>query len=218
MANTARKNDFTKIYLEKKWRSDETVSGPNSMVDNAQTALEGIRECINRTDIGIKSILDIGCGDFIWMCNIIMRSNINYLGTDIVSELIADNKLKYPDVNFKEMDVCIDLIPNGFDLIILRDVFIHLSLEDIGRALNNLKITNFKYLMSTTYTAETVNREMPKKRQMYHPLNLSLPPFNFGKPVKLFNNEKMFLKKSAKEDFIMVKGRHLGLWRREDIL
>ena len=40
----------------------------------------------------------MACGDFLWMNKIIEQTNIDYLGIDIVEELISENKNKYKKI------------------------------------------------------------------------------------------------------------------------
>ncbi len=214
--STDRQQEFKRVYINKLWKADETISGPNSMIINSQSAREGIQYCIDH--LSVTHITDIGCGDFIWMKDIVKSNeSISYIGLDIVPELIQDNKKKYLNHDFYVHDFCVDSLCYT-DLIIVRDVFIHLSLADIQLALENIRSTDFKYILSTTYMAVTENIEMPRKRQMYHPVNLSLSPFNFRDSIKLFDNQTMVEKNTNKTESISVPGRYLGLWKREDIL
>ena len=96
----------------------------------------------------IKSILDMPCGDFLWINEIIKNKDIEYLGIDIVNDLIEKNKTKYLNnkINFETHDIVNFKTTKLFDLIIIRDLFIHLDLNDIKY--KNLNEINFKVYCS----------------------------------------------------------------------
>jgi 2-polyprenyl-3-methyl-5-hydroxy-6-metoxy-1,4-benzoquinol methylase len=102
----------------------------------------------------IKTILDIGCGDFIWMNLLLNKYNDydKYLGLDIVDELIKNNNLKYSNskISFKTFDLVKDEIPKGFDIILIRDVFIHLKNDQIVNFLNLIKNLDIKFFGVTS--------------------------------------------------------------------
>ena len=141
-----RKNAFRHIYLSNHWQnyfkldSQKSRSGPGSNLNYTSNMSRELEKFF--VEKNIKTILDIGCGDFIWM-NLLLNKYYNYdkyLGLDIVDELIKDNNLKYSNnkISFEKFDLVKDKIPEGFDIILIRDVFIHLK---------NKQIVNFLYLL-----------------------------------------------------------------------
>ncbi len=76
----------------------------------------------------IKSILDAPCEDFNWM-NQVNLDEIEYLGTDIVEDLITFNKSNYKykkGVEFNTGNIITDDLPE-VDLILCRDCLVHFS-------------------------------------------------------------------------------------------
>ena len=57
-------------------------------------------------------MLDIPCGDFYWM-NRVDRGDVNYLGADIVRDLIRENKRKYEKngLRFQTLNLITDRLP-----------------------------------------------------------------------------------------------------------
>lgn len=88
----------------------------------------------------IRSVVDIGCGDFFVGKHIVEAANVRYIGVDIVPELIAHHQrtVKDPRVTFMHADMTRDTLP-GADLCLVRQVMQHLSNQEISSAFANLK-------------------------------------------------------------------------------
>ncbi|NJK64480.1 MAG: FkbM family methyltransferase [Synechococcaceae cyanobacterium SM2_3_1] len=83
---------FTNIYKNNNWQSAESVSGTGSSL----LATEVIRKelPILLKELNIQTIIDIPCGDFHWMSQIVLDIE-QYFGFDIVKEIINTNHKKY---------------------------------------------------------------------------------------------------------------------------
>ncbi len=173
-----RKSIFTDIYLNNKWGDRYSLSGTGSNLNQTKIILKEIANIIKKYEI--KNILDIPCGDFYWMKEFDFK-DLNYIGADIVSELVNENnqKFKRPNINFQTVDLLVDEIPDS-DLIFCRDCLVHFSFKDIFKAIKNIKKTNSKYLMTTNFVDRNNNKDIPTGA--WRTINLCLPPFNFPKP------------------------------------
>jgi len=83
---------FDNIYKNNLWSSDESYSGRGSELKSTKilrTALPRIWK-----EYKIKTFLDVPCGDFHWMKEV-DKSNISYIGGDIVFDLIEINNKLY---------------------------------------------------------------------------------------------------------------------------
>ena len=124
------KGIFTQTYKENKWGSSESRSGPGSNL--AYT--EGIRRIIvELIDEGVETIWDCSCGDWNWMKEISDRLP-NYVGNDIVEELIGVNSEKFGSdrVKFRCGDMVSGLKELGdssIDLILCRHTLEHLPTD-----------------------------------------------------------------------------------------
>lgn len=165
---------FTDIYLQNKWKDDESYSGPGSSLSATKIIREKLPELLKQYNI--TSMLDIPCGDFNWMKEV--NLSISYIGADIVGKIIDKNKEKYsrPDRRFVQIDVLKEELPM-VDLILCRDLFIHLSNNDILKSLENIKKSKSKYLLVNSYRGLRENRDIATGRG--HPINLSISPFYF---------------------------------------
>ena len=72
----------------------------------------------------IASLLDAPCGDYNWMRHVQFPDDFRYVGGDIVGELIAANRRRFPGVHFVEMDIISDALP-AVDAWLCRDAMIH---------------------------------------------------------------------------------------------
>jgi len=173
---------FTNVYDNNWWWTGETHSGCGSNLYQTQLIRQEIPRIIKKYDI--QSILDIPCGDFHWMQYVAL--GIPYIGADIVKELVIANQEKYQNElrEFIHLDVISDTLPQ-VDLILCRDCLVHLSNEKIWQALRNIKKSGSKYLLATTYNQITVNHDIPTGS--WRKLNLMIAPFNFSKPLFVYN-------------------------------
>lgn len=210
----SNKGIFTHIYATNQWGvGTESVSGSGSSKDQSRETVKNLPIIFEKYNI--KTVLDLSCGDWNWM-KLVNLSGVQYLGTDIVDELIANNIKKYKrdNVDFAVMDLIEDPIPQ-YDLLILRDTLFHFSHEDIHKALRNIKNSGSKYLLTTTYTDSDfsdpqypipTNAHIVTGHWMY--LNLEMPPFNLPEPIERFFDLKHVKYHSR---------RSLSLWKISDI-
>jgi 2-polyprenyl-3-methyl-5-hydroxy-6-metoxy-1,4-benzoquinol methylase len=181
--NNNLKQTFTDIYDTRAWHSQESISGIGSEMSQTKQIINELPFLFKKYDI--QSVLDIPCGDFNWMQHV-DRSSINYIGADIVEPLIESNKIKYPDVHFQHLDLTKSELPQ-VDLIIARDVFVHMTYNTIVLALENIIKSNCKYVLTTSFTGINSNRDLSHDGD-WRPLNLLIAPFRF-KPIYLINED-----------------------------
>jgi hypothetical protein len=126
-----------------------------------------------------------------------------YIGGDIVPDLIVQNKKAYSKEGreFAILDITKDTIPK-VDLIFCRDCLIHLSLSYMGDAIANFKRSGSKFLLTTTYTAAPVNRDILTGDCRF--INLQMAPFNLPEPLELIVEEP-------------ETSKSMALWRIEDL-
>ena len=172
---------FLDIYKTNFWRDTESRSGTGSNLASTRKLVEELPALFRVLEI--TSILDIPCGDYYWMQTVPMQG-IKYTGADLVPEIIIDNRLKHPNVDFIELDMLSDKIPYA-DLIIARDCLVHFPDDAVFRALNNVYESASKYFLSTTFPNHynITDIEMGKWR----PLNLQDAPFNLPEPLAIIN-------------------------------
>lgn len=196
---------FDKIYEENYWKSFESKSGGGSTIE-ATTTLRAFLPIFFQK-FKIHSILDIPCGDYNWM-KLVNKSDIDYIGADIVEKMIEKNKALYANnnVSFEVLDLTKDRLPK-VDLIFCKDCLQHLSYGHIWRALNNIKKSGSTYLLTTSYPLTFLNYNILDGD--YRSLNLRKKPFSFPKPI---------LKVREKSKVIGNElDKTMYLWRIQDI-
>ena len=174
------KDIFRNIYLNNDWNDMSSYSGSGSNLVQTESIVKKLPEIIEKYKI--KSFLDIPCGDFYWMKELNFQE-VNYIGADIVEDLIKKNNREFAkdNKNFKILDLTSDRLPYA-DLIFCRDCLVHLSFEDIFKALKNIKRTKFKYLMTTNFLNHQTNLNIPTG--YWRKINLCRPPFYFIRPIE----------------------------------
>lgn len=196
---------FTDIFRRNRWQGEASVSGKGS--DRAQTeriaaALPGL--C---AELGVRSLLDIPCGDYHWMRDVDL-GDIEYLGADLVRELVASNQRHAREgVSFRRLDLLTDPLP-CVDLVLCRDCLVHFSFADVSRALRTIAASGSEWLLTTTFPDRPRNEDIATGR--WRPLNLEVGPFHLPPPARLLN-----------EGCTEADGRYadksLGLWRVREI-
>jgi SAM-dependent methyltransferase len=197
---------FTEIYRHSGFGGTESVSGPGSSLEETEAIRQKLPGLFNQ--FNIKSILDAPCGDFNWFQKMDLDLE-NYTGADIVQEMISELQANFNDTKrrFITLDILKDDLPKA-DLILCRDCFIHLSFKHISRAIKNFKRSGAKYLLTTTFTDQQKNKDIPTG--VFHPINLQAPPFNFPEPIAVINEK-------CSHDDGKFKDKSLALWEFEDL-
>ncbi len=145
---------FTQIYRTSEWgRSEDEgqpfCSGPGS---HDESTVDGYSEPVARflTALGHKpDAVDLGCGDFNVGSHIRPFCS-RYIACDVVADLIDHNEAQFGDldVDFRQIDITRDPLPAG-EVVFLRQVLQHLSNEQIGRVVQKLHSTGYRYLVLT---------------------------------------------------------------------
>jgi len=204
--NGLSQSDFEKIYHMGLFGSKESQSGPGSTMQTAHIrgALTQIFE-----ELGIETVLDVPCGDFNWMRHINM-SNIRYIGGDIVANMVKKNNDEFgaENVDFRVIDIITDDLPKA-DVILCRDCFVHIKLEEGLKAIRNFKRSGAKYLLATTFPDHPENSA---NFRYWRTLNLETAPFTLPQPLRIINEKNSEAHLGEK-----YGDKSLGLWRLQDI-
>jgi len=176
------KDVFGEIYDNNLWTSGESKSGAGSELKSTEVIRKELPEVIKK--FNIKTFLDIPCGDFNWMSHVGF-DGVEYMGADIVENMIEENKKKFENVNFKLLDITKDELPK-VDLVFARDILGHFDLYNIQKALTNIIQSGSKYLLTTSFTKWNYNSNI--ENGGWRPINLMIEPFNL-KPIYLINED-----------------------------
>lgn len=194
---------FSDYYKVNNWGDEESVSGFGSTLSYTEDLR--VKLPVLFQELNVESVLDAPCGDLNWFKHLLDAPKFKYTGGDIVPSLIKDHQqnLEKEGVTFTHLDITKDALPSA-DLWLCRDCLIHFSNKDIAKTLNQYLESDIPYLLTTSYTESTINKNIATGAHRY--LNLTLPPFNFPKP-ELYINDWV-------EGYPVKK---LGLWKKEQI-
>jgi len=197
---------FSDIYARGVWGRSGSRSGAGSNLEQTATLRAALAPLV--AELEITSLLDIPCGDFFWMRHVDLGA-VRYIGADIVPALIEELNASFASETraFRVLDLTADALPH-VDLILARDVLVHLSHRDAQRALATIKASNARYLATTTFTARSANPDIATGQ--WRPLNLQAPPFGLPAPWRLINEQ-------CSEAGGAFADKCLGVWRVADL-
>jgi SAM-dependent methyltransferase len=140
---------FSEVYTMNLWggAKGELYSGPGSRFTAAKLYSATVIKFIE--DHKIKTVVDLGCGDFEIGKNIALHCD-KYIGIDVAPNVIARNTQLFAteSIRFVEVDITREDLPDA-DLCLVRQVFQHMSNREILQVL--LKARKYKYLIVTEH-------------------------------------------------------------------
>lgn len=206
-----RKIGFTKTYHENLFKGDDSISGMGSNLRNTQVLRQRLVEFFKQYNI--KTLIDAPCGDVWWMKEILkLQFFTQYIGIDIVDELITKNIARYATdhVQFYCLDIVDSFPTQNADVLLCRDCLVHLSYESAFKVLEHFSKSNIDYILLTTFT----NRERQNNNFSdvfnWYPMNLQKYPFNLPMPEYVINEE-------CPECNGEYRDKSLALWSRREI-
>lgn len=174
---------FTQVYDSGIWGQEGSLSGPGSDLTQTEVLRTGLPALIRQ--LGVRTMLDIPCGDWFWMrhCELSVE---RYIGADVVPWLVEGHNKAFggPGREFRVLDLVRDQLP-AVDLIFCRDCLVHFSDQDVRLALANIRRSGARWLATTTFT-DRLNHQSIATGD-WRPMNLSAAPFNLPPPVALLN-------------------------------
>lgn len=173
---------FDKMYRLKRWvgDSDSSGSGTGSTVAGNFQYVQTISRMISELDI--QSVVEVGCGDFVVMNNV-QFGVATYHGWDVskIAINLARQLTNNPGTHFSVSGV--NQVYEGGDLLVLKDVLQHLSIQDGTRILSQLH--KYKYAIITNDLnpgQPNVDRDLktglPLLPGGYRSLDVRQPPFD----------------------------------------
>jgi hypothetical protein len=197
---------FGQIYRTNHWGGDTSKSGRGSDGDQTGEVAAGLRRIV--AACGVRVLLDLPCGDFNWMKGAGLEI-AKYIGGDIVPELVSINRERHGSESreFAVLDISAGPLPDA-DLLFCRDCLVHLSNDDIGKALDVIRRSGIRYLLTTTFTECDGNADIVTGD--WRIINLEKPPFSLPPPLELINEK-------CTEGGGTYSDKSLGLWRVADL-
>jgi SAM-dependent methyltransferase len=171
------KDYFTRVYDIGLWGKNaegQGTSGPGSSMEQGRHFIEYINIFLQKNPI--QTVVDVGCGDWV-LAKAIDWGNRHYLGLDIVDSVVKKNQALHTaeNVQFAVLDAGAEPIPPG-DLLICKDVLMHLPFTNIFHILEQAKKFKFAIFVNDVYPEDAPNIDRPSCG--FRPLDLTKPPFN----------------------------------------
>lgn len=180
-------NTFTDIYAKSKWG---VGSGPGSTIEfNKTTYIPFLRSFFNEHNI--KSVVDLGCGDFQCGPTIYRNLDIDYKGFDTAEPVIETNKANHPEFSFTHLDFFSEKaqLPSA-DVCILKDVLQHWPTAHINAFLTYLTVSKkYKYILITNCGFQTENNTDIAIGK-FRPLSSKFEPLSHYKAEALYHYNK----------------------------
>lgn len=199
---------FSEIYDKGLWGSEgeEFCSGVGSVqADIVQPYIQKLIGYLQENEVG--TVVDLGCGDFKIGGQLAPHCK-RYIACDVVPSLISHHKQgnHSEHVSFHALDIIEEELPAG-DVCFIRQVFQHLSNEQIMKVLPKLK--QYPVLFITEHYP-TQNEEIVPNCDIVH-----------GSEIRLYQNSGVYLweppfgwPKEVFEEFLNVPCK--GLQNVED--
>lgn len=185
---------FDRIYEQQLWGPKGDGSGPGSDIDNTKITRHVLKNILLQNNISL--LIDVSCGSCIWIADLLhdfhnTNTNIIYRGFDV-----SPVELKRARRNIARYNMNIDVILRKADfttctfsqnvvqlaqthktLVLCRDTFQHMPLQDIKRGIQNL-FKNFPSALHVYggYIHNHQNIDIPLAG--YFSINYSIEPFN----------------------------------------
>jgi hypothetical protein len=197
---------FTEIFETAAWGSEESASGIGSTMEQTEVLREALPGLLR--ELGVQVFVDVPCGDWHWLRHVDLPVR-EYIGLDVVPQVVADNVERYgqPGREFRVHDLTRDVPPRA-DLVLCRDLLVHLSDAEVRAALFNLRQSGSTWLLVTTFTEPRPHTDITTGS--WRPLNLQAPPWRWPEPDRLINER-------CTVDGGKWMDKSLGLWRLADL-
>ncbi|MES2608152.1 MAG: class I SAM-dependent methyltransferase [Pseudomonadota bacterium] len=178
---------FQNIYDENKWNGG---SGPGSFPENTVGYREVLQDLISQEDI--KSVSDVGCGDWQFMQLISIGADVTYTGYDVAHSIIDMNAQKFraPNITFVAYSGDFtDIKPAN--LCVIKDVLQHLNKSYIDLFIKQMN--KFRYVLITNCCessdlAYQSNFNGEIQNGGWRPLDLTKAPYNLKMDLLLDYN------------------------------
>jgi hypothetical protein len=204
------KTKFSKVFRNNLFFGLESRSGAGSDLTQTREIARHLPGLLK--DLKVRSLLDLPCGDFNWMSNLDLHA-VNYIGADLVPELINDLNESYGDNARKFITLnIVNEVPPQTDAVFCRDLLVHLNNSEVASAISNFRKSGAEYLFTTTFPLRVKNFDLPliSREVAWRPINLELPPFNFPEPIHILNE-------ACTEGGGSFSDKSIGVWKIQDL-
>lgn len=173
---------FERINARNQWGSSESLSGHGSTLANTANIRAELPALFR--ELGVRKVVDVACGDFNWMPEVVETTGVDYAGYDIVPAQVARNSERHgrPGVRFAPFDITSGVPEESGDLVLFRDCMLHLSFADGLAALSNVGKMDARWVLTSTDTGIERNTDIVTGR--FRPIDLLKPPYDLPTPER----------------------------------
>ena len=163
---------FDSIYASNAWHAGSGIGSTEENTRQYRWFLQNFLRANN-----IKSVLDVGCGD--WQhSRHIDWSGIEYLGIDVSAVVLAGTRnFTRPGITFEQLNAITDPLPS-VDLLVTKDVLQHWSNADILAFLPKLTSARMALITNGFHPDGMPRLNADITAGLWRPVDLRLPPFN----------------------------------------
>lgn len=183
--STDSKRVFTQLHRDGAWGSG---CGPGATLDFCQPLINFLTP--HFAERKVKTLCDLGCGDFQWQPSLVANTGVKYIGVDCIDALIEQNSAQYPRPAYEFRSIDFAATPAAqlpeADVYLIKDVLQHWTSDDVNQFLVELLIArpSAEVLVINCVNQETDKRDI--QTGQFEPLNKSRYPLNE------FNVEELF--------------------------
>ncbi len=172
--SSIQSSTFEEIYKKNIWGFG---SGNGSSPATTIAYRNFLEHFINLNDI--KSVLDVGCGDW-QFSKYIDFGSATYVGVDVVEFLISENQKRFGSelVQFKVAPVDPRELPHA-ELLIMKDVLQHLTDKQILFYRDNVFPRYSLCLITNSWKATSYDRNVDVRTGEFRALDLRAQPYSF---------------------------------------
>jgi 2-polyprenyl-3-methyl-5-hydroxy-6-metoxy-1,4-benzoquinol methylase len=177
-------------------RRPETADGPGATLALTEQLRAWLQELLQR--IRIDTMLDAACGDWAWM-RLVDLGRIEYTGWDVDPGRIDTCRARAADLKtdtyFEVRNLLTTPCVPEFDLVLCRDMLMHVTNEHISRFLDKVRDSGSRLLLTTTFPgADNSSRRWDAAKAtwqgyMEQPMDLTREPFNLPAPLEVFDEQ-----------------------------
>ncbi|MFH8347734.1 class I SAM-dependent methyltransferase [Streptomyces sp. NPDC018045] len=217
---------FGELYDSDAWKlfpggdgenENRSRSGSGSNLVQTAALRRKLPDLLSR--LGVRSFLDMPCGDFHWMSQVELGVD-SYVGADVVPSVIERNRRDFarPGREFRVLDITRSRIPR-VDMIFSRDCLVHFSDAAVRAALENIKRSRSTYVATTTFTGRDGNAA-DIETGGWRSLNLCRAPFSLPPPLHVIEEDCSEVHVSGEggaEVEHRFADKSIGVWRTADL-
>lgn len=179
---------FERINERNQWGSTESASGHGSTLANTANIRAALPNLFR--ELGVRKVVDVACGDFNWMPEVVEATGIEYAGYDIVAAQVSRNRERHgrEGLRFAQFDITSGVPADSGDLVLFRDCMLHLSFEDGLAALSNIAKMDARWILMSTDLGLERNTDIVTGR--FRPIDMTRPPYDLPPPDRAIDENE----------------------------